>query len=182
MKKAVTKAAPARAPRKVPAKLDVAQAVAPGVEKIAIRKTNTAYAAGFLTCAQQAKAILSHQARSFGEAIEKLHALESVMAGQLSAEIQAELASKRVKIDGRNIHTEATPQGPLIVLKKPELPPEAQKALAEVAATASKQAAAKKAPANAAKKPAAAPVKDTKPEAQSAAPATAKRKYVRRAK
>lgn len=181
MKKAATKAATARVARKTAAsaRLDVATAVAPDVLKIAIKRTNTAYAAGFLTCAQSIKHMLTHKFRSFGEAIDGLHSMESAMLAELQQHIAAELASRRIKQDGRNVMTEAAPEGPFIVLKKPEIPPEAQQALANLKAKApTRKAAVKKAPAKAAKKAA----------APSAAPATAvdavpaKRKYTRRAK
>jgi hypothetical protein len=170
VKKAVTKAAPARAPRKVPSKIDIAQAVAPDTIKVAVKNTKTAYASGFLTSTQQARTIIG-QARSVGEALDKISEFERMMQMELSAMIQAELAAKRIKLDGRDIQTEASPEGPFIVLSKPLNPqvPQMLDAAAKVAPTA----APKKTRAKAAVKPAA-------PAA--AAPAPAKRKYTRRTK
>lgn len=155
MKKAVTKAAPVRAARKTPTKLNVAEAVAPEDLKIAMKQTRTAYASGFLTSTQQARSIIG-QARSLGEALDKVSEFERMVAMELGGFIQMELATKRIKLDGRDIRTEATPEGPLIVLRKPA---EAPQQPAPVAANDAAPAA---------------------PAAEPAAPA--KRKYVRRAK
>lgn len=147
MKKAVTKAVPKsaapRAVRKAPAKLDVAKAVAPTDLKIAMKQTRTAYSAGFLTSTQQARSIIG-SSRSLGEALDKISDFERIMSMELSGFIQAELATKRVKIDGREMFTEASPDGPLIVLRTVAQVPAQQPptAATDVPATAEKAAPA----------------------------------------
>jgi hypothetical protein len=172
VKKAVTKAVPAREPRKVPSKIDVAQAVAPETIKVAVKNTKTAYACGFLTSTQQARSIIA-QSRTVGEALDKISEFERMMQMELSALIQAELATKRIKLDGRDIRTEASPEGPFIVLTKPVDITQVPQEVLDAAAQAVPATAAKKARAKAAAKP------DAPAEA---APVPAKRKYVRRAK
>jgi hypothetical protein len=169
--------------------LNVAQAVAPAELKIAMKQTRTAYAAGFLTSTQQARQVIG-QSRTLGEALDRISEFERMMQAELAGFIQAELATKRIKQDGRDIMTEASADGPFIVLKTPQVPLEATKAIAEAVAQAAQQApvnaASKKAPIKTAKKAVAAPAQPAKPPVAPAAPqaatAPAKRKYVRRAK
>lgn len=172
MNKAATKSVKAapRAVRKAPAKLDIAKAVAPQEERFPMKKPSTAFAAGYLTAIQQAKNLLTHETRSFGEAIDRLNAIENELRGKLSAEIDREL--KRVNRTNKQVFTANTPEGPQIVLRAvppaPEVPaapaaaPKADTAPAEAPKRRGRKPAAPKveapAPAPAAK-PVAAPAK-----------------------
>ncbi|MFM0165752.1 hypothetical protein PQR39_35650 [Paraburkholderia sediminicola] len=119
-KKAVKLAVPAipkRASRTMPAKLDVAKAVAPEVTKVSMKKTATAHLSGTVTALQQAKSIL-HNVRSLGEALDAFNGLEEQARHQLVAGIHAELKVKRIKPEQFNIATEHTQDGVNIVLSK----------------------------------------------------------------
>ncbi|RKP44663.1 hypothetical protein D7S86_26905 [Pararobbsia silviterrae] len=133
------------------AKKSIAQAVAPAVEEIAIRDAHTAHTAGYLTAIQYVKNFLTNQAKSFGDAINELHSHEQTQMANLRLGIDRELAKRRVKLNGREIRTQITERGPLILLSPPI--DEAIAAAARIAAAAPQaDAQSKPAPAPKAKR------------------------------
>lgn len=98
-------------------KLSVAEAVAPQVTKIAVKRTSTAHISGCVGSFQQARDILANS-RGIGEAIDQLNRLEASARHELLTAIGDELKGRRIKTDGLGIGTENGPEGLQIVLTK----------------------------------------------------------------
>jgi hypothetical protein len=109
------KAAAKRAPKKV----NIAAAVAPERQEVVIKSPAVAYHVGTLTMIQGLKHLLTHEVRSFGEAIDRLQQLEGATIAAATTGIHAMLKNARIKSDDRNITTMAHPEGPRIVLTTP---------------------------------------------------------------
>jgi ribosomal protein L9 len=122
--------------------------VAKAAKRFPIQSAQAAYAAGFLTAAQQHANILMHGARSFGEAIDQYQKIEREIGEVAKTHLTNDLKAQGAKLDGMDFKLENTAKGLFVELVPVQLPPEVQKAVGE----AEKQMAAKKAPAKPAAK------------------------------
>jgi hypothetical protein len=125
--------------------------VAKAAKRFPIQSAKAAYAAGYLTAAQQHAAILMHGARSFGEAIDQYQKIEREIAEQAKTLVTNDLKAQGAKLDGMDFKLENTPKGLFVELLPVQLPPELQAQLeeqakqAELAKPAAKRPAAKRA-------------------------------------
>jgi hypothetical protein len=116
---------------------------AKAAKRFTIVSAQAAYAAGFMTAAQQYKGILVNGARSFGEAIDQFNKIEDNVAQIAKKHVTEDLVKQGAKLDGFDFKLENTPKGLFVELVPVQLPPQVQAQLAEQL----KQTAAKKAPA-----------------------------------
>jgi hypothetical protein len=100
-------------------------------KRYAINSAQAAYAAGFLTAAQQYKGILVNGARSFGDAVDQFQKIESSVAEIAKKHITADLTTQGAKLDGFDFQLENTPKGLFIELVPVQIPPQVQAQLAE---------------------------------------------------
>jgi hypothetical protein len=117
-------------------------------KRFTIVSAQAAYAAGFMTAAQQYKGILVNGARSFGEAIDQFNKIEDNVAQIAKKHVTEDLVKQGAKLDGFDFKLENTPKGLFVELVPVQLPPQVQAQLAEQekqAAAANKAPAAKKA-------------------------------------
>lgn len=133
---------------------------APKAKRYPVQSAQAAYAAGFLTAAQQFTNILVRGARSFGEAIDQFQKIEQGVGQKAQELITAELTNQGAKLEGMDFKLDNTPKGLFIELVAPQAPADAQqqasnvppqvqemaKKLSGQSVAAAKKAAAKRAP------------------------------------